>query len=181
MKKALFISLMLIGIMGCQKKELRYTQNSPEIELYKKAIKDYELGNWDALASAYAADAKIGSNATEKNAVSVAANIVAMKEGLTSLASYNFVAEDNEYEMVVTDKGETWVNFWGVWQGRLKANNELIETPVHLTAQFVDGKIVKEFGYWDNAPMVLAIQKLQAEAPLAVTEAPAEQTEATKK
>jgi hypothetical protein len=167
--------------MGCQKKELRYTQNSPEIDLYKKAMKDYELGNWDALASVYAADAKIGNNATEKNAVSVSANIVEMKEGLTSLASYNFVPEDNEYEMVVTDQGETWVNFWGVWQGRLKANNELIETPVHLTAQFVDGKIVKEFGYWDNAPMVLAIQKLQAEAPLAVTEAPAEQTESAKK
>jgi hypothetical protein len=181
MKKVLFISLMLISIMGCQKTEVRYTQNSPEIDLYKKAMKDYELGNWDALASVYAADAKIGSNATEKNAVSVNANIVAMREGLTNLASYNFVPEDNEYEMVVTDEGETWVNFWGVWQGRLKASNELIETPVHLTAQFVDGKIVKEFGYWDNAPMVLAIQKLQAEAPLAVTEAPAEQTEATKK
>jgi hypothetical protein len=180
MKNVFIIALMVIGIMGCQKKEVRYTQNSPEIETFKKAIKDYELGNWDTFALHYAADAKIASNATEKNAISVAANIVVMKEGLANLSSYNFVADKNEYEMVVTDNGETWVNFWGIWQGRLKANNELIETPVHLTSQFIDGKIVKEFGYWDNAPMVLALQKLQAEAPLATIEVSADKSEAPK-
>lgn len=180
MKKVLFITLMVIGMMGCQKKEVRYTQNSPEIETVKKAMKDYELGNWDTFTSHYAADAKIASNAIEKNAISVSANIVVMREGLANLSSYNFVADKNEYEMVVTDNGETWVNFWGIWQGRLKANNELIETPVHLTSQFVDGKIVKEFGYWDNAPMMAAMQKLQAEAPLAITEATADKTETPK-
>ena len=73
--------------------------------------------------------------------------------------------EESEYEMVVTDKGETWVNFWGLWQGRLKANNQLYEIPVHLTAQFIDGKIVKEFGYWDNSPIILAFQQLKEVIP----------------
>ncbi len=27
--------------------------------------------------------------------------------------------ENREYEMVVTDKGQTWVNFWGLWEGTL--------------------------------------------------------------
>jgi hypothetical protein len=38
----------------------------------------------------------------------------------------------------------------------------VLEIPVHLTAQFIDGKIVREYGYWDNAPIVLAIQEIEA-------------------
>jgi len=43
----------------------------------------------------------------------------------------------------------------------LKDNNQLYEIPVHLTAQFIDGKIVKEFGYWDNSSIALALEKLK--------------------
>jgi hypothetical protein len=31
-----------------------------------------------------------------------------------------FLVEDQEYVMVVTDDGETWVNVWLDWQGTLK-------------------------------------------------------------
>jgi len=72
--------------------------------------------------------------------------------------------------MAITDEGKTWVNFWGVWKGTLAANNIVLEIPVHLTAQFIDGKIVREYGYWDNGPIVLAIQEIESAKMAAETE-----------
>ncbi len=75
---------------------------------------------------------------------------------------------ESEYEMVVTDDGEKWVNFWGLWKGTLQANNKTYEIPVHITSQFIGGKIVKEFGYWDNATIMAdmqAMQKAEESAP----------------
>lgn len=168
MKKKMLLVLVIATIAGC-KNEVRYTQNAPEIETYKKAIKDYETGNWESLATHFADTAKIVYNTTEKNAMSLAQAISQNKEDIATLSSYNYIAEESEFEMVVTDQGETWVNFWGLWQGRLKANDQLYEIPVHLTAQFIDGKIVKEFGYWDNGPIILAIQEIEAAAKMAET------------
>jgi ketosteroid isomerase-like protein len=44
----------------------------------------------------------------------------------------------------------------------LAANNKQITIPVHLTIQFIDGKAVTEYGYWDNAPIVAALQEIEA-------------------
>jgi len=155
-----FTSLLFIA---CKNQPQRYTRNSPEIDTFKKSIKDYGLGNWESMKSHYADTAKIIDNVPEKKGISVDENIKQIKNMLGNFSSYGFIADKNDFEMVLTDDGHTWVNFWGVWQGLLKANNQLLEVPVHLTSQFVNGKIVKEFGYWDNAPIVLAMQKIQAE------------------
>lgn len=164
MKKIIIIVLLIASFSSC-KNEVRYTQNSPEIETYKKAIKDYEMANWASFATHYADTAKIAYNTNEKNAMTLAQAISQNNEDIATLSSYNYIAEESEYEMVVTDQGETWVNFWGLWQGRLKANDQLYEIPVHLTAQFIDGKIVKEFGYWDNSSIAIELQKLKENLP----------------
>jgi len=164
MKKIIQIALVIATVAAC-KNEVRYTQNSLEIETYKQVIKDYEMGNWESYTTHFADTAKIIYNTTEKKALTLAQAIALNKEDISNISSYKYVPEESEYEMVVTDKGDTWVNFWGLWQGRLKANNELYEIPVHLTAQFIDGKIVKEFGYWDNSPIVLALWQLKEANP----------------
>lgn len=169
MKKLLLLVVVLITATSCQEKK-RYTQQSPEIETYKKALKDYEMANWESLASHYADTAKVFYNATKKNPKSVAELIEEDKKDATLFETYAFVPEESEFEMVVTDKGETWVNYWGLWQGRLKANNELYELPVHLTAQFVNGKIVKEHGYWNNSEIAIAMINLQKVTPPATEE-----------
>jgi ketosteroid isomerase-like protein len=56
--------------------------------------------------------------------------------------------------MITTDKGETWINFWGLWRGEMKSSGKTYDIPSHITAQFIDGKIVKEYGYWDNSDFV---------------------------
>ena len=34
--------------------------------------------------------------------------------------------------------------------------------PVHLTYRFVDGKIVREYGYWDPTEVLLSLQAIEA-------------------
>jgi hypothetical protein len=168
MKKLLLLVIVLVTVTSCQEKQ-RYTQQSPEIETYKKVLKDYELANWESMATHYADTAKIHSNSTKKGQKTVAQVIEGNKTSLASFSTYSFVAEESDYEMVVTDKGETWVNFWGLWQGRLKSTNALFEVPVHLTARFIDGKIVTEHGYWDNTAITLALMAAQSATPAEAT------------
>ena len=59
--------------------------------------------------------------------------------------------------MVQTDEGEIWVNFWAVWEGTIASNREKLEMPVHLTAQFVKGKIVKEHAYYNTSEIIAAM------------------------
>lgn len=164
MKRILLLTIVIASMSAC-KNELRYTQNSPEIETYKKVIAAYEMGNWESMVTYYSDTAKILNNVTKKNAQTVAQLIAQNKQDAAMFSSWKYVPEESEYEMVVTDNGETWVNFWGLWQGRLTANKQLYEIPVHITAQFIGGKIVKEVGYWDISAFSLDLQQLKEATP----------------
>ena len=78
-------------------------------------------------------------------------------------SSRGFTNEDPEYEMVLTDDGETWVNCWLNWKGTLAANSKEFEMPIHLTYRFIDGKIVREVGMWNSSAIVLELQAIEAE------------------
>jgi ketosteroid isomerase-like protein len=147
MKKVLLTIVCASLLMACNQNK-RYTQQSPEIDTYKQVIKDYEDRNWDSFVTHYADSAKIYNNATQDDAKTLSQFMDRNKQDATMFSSWSYVTKDSDYEMVVTDKGETWVNFWGVWQGT-KASGKTYKLPTHITAQFVDGKIVKEYGYWD--------------------------------
>lgn len=92
--------------------------------------------------------------------------------------SYTIDREGEALEMVVDDKGETWVNYWSVWKGTMAANDKTYETPIHITSQFVNGKIVKAFGYWNNAPLQLDVMALKMAAEKAAMEAVEEENKA---
>lgn len=161
MKNILFTVLVLALFTACEKQQKRYTQQSPEIDTYKKVINDYEKRNWENMAAHYADSAKIMNNVTEENAQTLTELVMMDKDDAALFSSWDYLDKDSEYEMVVTDKGETWVNFWGTWQAELKANDKTYTIPTHITAQFVDGKIVKELGYWDLSKIILDMQALQ--------------------
>lgn len=161
MKNLLVLGLMMLAIISSCDQKQRYTQKSAEIDTYKQVIKDYELRNWESFANHYADTAKILNNATLKNAQTVAQLVEQQKQDAVLFTSWNFVSKESEFEMVITDSGETWVNFWGLWQGKLIANNKIYEVPVHVTIQFIDGKIVREHGYWNVSKLMLDLQKMQ--------------------
>ena len=159
MKNLVLLGLAIVLFISCNKKTERYTQQSPEIETYKAALEDYNNQNWESLVSRYADTANVFFNTT----VPMRANKIPEfhQSTETVFSSRGFVEEGQEYEMATTDEEKTWVNFWGVWKGTLAENNKELEIPVHLTAQFIDGKIVREYGYWDNAPIVMAVQEIE--------------------
>ena len=162
MKRALFLGLALVlSFTACQKQEKRYTQQSPEIDSYKKVIEAYEKRDWESLTIHYADSAKIMNNVVEAEGQTIAELVASDKNDATLFSSWDFVDVESEYEMVLTDKGQTWVNFWGLWKGTLSANNKTYTVPVHATVQFVEGKIVKEFGYWDISKIMLDMQAIQ--------------------
>jgi hypothetical protein len=165
MKNLFLVGLAIVLFTSCNTKPERYTQQSPEIETYKAGIKDYTDQNWESLVTHYADTANVFFNTTVPMKASKIPEFHQNNE--TVFSSRGFVETGQEFEMATTDEGKTWVNFWGVWKGTLAANNKVIEIPVHLTAQFIDGKIVREYGYWDNAPIVLAIQEIEAAAKMA--------------
>jgi len=165
MKKIFIIFLISAVTISCTEKnkeneKVRYTQNSEEINTVKELIQNYENGEWDKYKSHYADTAKIYYNSREsQNIDQVMAN---HREAISGLSSYVFPDEYDEYEMVVTDDDETWVNYWGDWQGTIAENDSLIEIPVHITARFDKGKIVAEHVYYDNSGIMGAYQQLEA-------------------
>lgn len=168
MKKIILLCTMAaLALSACQQGPVRYTQDSPEIDMVKKLISNYNNKSFDT--SMYADTSKTYYN-TNKNPMSASETMDYHKQTDVNYASRGFQNDDQEYEMVVTDDGETWVNCWLQWQCTLAANNKKIEIPIHLTYQFVDGKIVREYGYWDPTAIVMELQKIEAEAKMAEQE-----------
>lgn len=161
MKKFILLGLAIVLFTACEQKDTRYTQNSPEIDIVKKAIDDYNTKQYDL--SIYADTSKTYFN-TKSNPLSVDQTIAYHQANDANYSSRRFLAEDQEYEMVVTDDGHTWVNAWLDWQGELKESGKVINIPIHLTYRFIDGKIVQAVGYWDATEVVLGLQEIERDA-----------------
>ncbi len=161
MKKLIFLGLATVLLLtACQRQEKRYTEQSPEIDTYKKVIAAYENRDWEDLASHYADSAKIMNNVVEKDGQTLAELVAMDKDDASLFSSWDYVDDQSEYEMTVSDDGKTYVNFWGLWKGTLAVNKKTYTIPAHISAQFIDGKIVKEFGYWDLSKIMLDMQAM---------------------
>lgn len=164
--KKLFIVLLICTIaISCNedkkdKEELRYTQDSEQINSYKAAINDYLDGNWEAMKKHYADTAQIFHNT--KDGIKIDRVVQNHQQQLQSFSDYGLVSGEDEYEMVVTDDGNTWVNYWGEWKATPQGSSNEIVVPIHLTAQYENGKIVREYGYWDNGIVMTAMQEMDA-------------------
>jgi len=160
MKKLILLGLSLILFTACEKPKQQYFSESPEIDAVKAGVKAYESQDWDTWKTNFADTAKIYYNSIK--AISPEENIEGSKNMLSNFSSYGFDSKETFIEMVIDKENDTWVNYWSVWKGKLAANDKEIIVPVHLTMQFVNGKIVKEYGYWDNSPLVSAFQEIEA-------------------
>jgi hypothetical protein len=131
----------------------RYTTTAPEIDASKAGMTAYLEGNWDAFRSGYTEDAEIFHNST--SAMTIDETIASLQDGLTSVSSYGW--DDEQYwERIITDEGEVWVYFWGVWEAQHASSDTQFEVPVHIAWLYVDGKVTEEFGFWDSSQSLLA-------------------------
>jgi len=171
MKKLFVLGCVIALFISCNQGPVRYTQDSPEIDTVKQLLANYDSKSYDT--SMYADTSKTRYNSS--SLMSPSETMDFHKENDPNYSSRGFAEKGQEYEMVVTDDGETWVNCWLQWQGTIAANGQELKIPVHLTYRFVEGKIVREFGYWDPTEAVLAMQEIAAAAKAAEDET--EQTE----
>jgi len=160
MKKLFVLGLAIVLFTSCQEKKQRYFDTSAEIDVTKALLKDYHAGDWTAWAGHYADTAKIYHNNIK--GATAEETIASLKQILANTSAYKFDEKSLWYEMVIDKDGETWVNFWGNWKGKLSANGKELIIPVNLTLQFVNGKIVEEYGYYDISEFVLSLQEIEA-------------------
>lgn len=160
LKTLLLFGLTIVLFTSC--KDGRYSQNSPEIETIKAVLNDYDYQNWDTLVMRYADSAKIYHN-TRTKVLTPGELPDYYQNNDVSFTTRAFEDESREYEMITDDKGQRWVNFWGLWKGNLAINNKELVIPVHITTKFVDGKIVREYGYWDRSILMQELQNAMEE------------------
>jgi ketosteroid isomerase-like protein len=158
MKNILLLGLAVIFLAACEKPKQQYFSEAPEIETVKAGIKAYETQDWTSWKANFADTAKIYHNTIK--GITPDENLKGTQEMISTLSSYKFDEKQTFIEMVIDKENETWVNFWSVWKGTIAANNQKLTIPVHLTMQFINGKIVQEYGYWDTAAMVAAFQEI---------------------
>lgn len=167
MKKLILLGMIAVVFTACQNQPQRYFENSTEIETLKSGIAAYEQQDWVSWKANFADTAKIHHNSVK--GLSPDETIKNFQDMLINFSTYGFQDEGSFYEMVVDKDNETWVNYWGVWKGNLMETNEELVVPVHLTAQFINGKIVEEHAYYDSAPIMAALEAIEA-AKMADTE-----------
>ncbi len=141
--------------------DVRYTQQSSEIETVKQHINNYNDMNYDL---AFMADNSYSFFNTKTDSLSKNDLIAYHKANDANYSSRGFLAEDQEFEMVVTDRGDTWVNAWLDWSGTINGSDKAIVIPIHLTYKFEDGKITRELGYWDPSPLMDEMEAIAAKS-----------------
>ncbi len=159
MKKLFLLGLAVILFTACQNQEQRYFSESPEIDSFKASISEYGSGNWEAWHKHFADTAKIYVNSLKSITATVLEN--AQKEMLANFSSYGFQDKGSFIEMVLDSDNETWVYYWANWHGTLKANGQEIDVPVHIASQYVDGKVVELYDYYDTAPITDALAEIE--------------------
>ncbi|MFI1773644.1 nuclear transport factor 2 family protein [Thalassobellus citreus] len=149
MKKLFLIATALVLFIACQNKPQRYFEESAEIETVKAGIKAYEAQDWTKWKANFADTAKIFHN-TNKGATPNEM-MTGMTQMLSNFSSYGFSKKGGVSEMVIDKDGKTWVNYWNNWNGTSKITEKKLVIPVHLTIEFIEGKIVQEYAYYDTA------------------------------
>ncbi|MGM5470431.1 ester cyclase [Flavobacteriaceae bacterium LMO-SS05] len=166
MRKLFLLGLTLILFSACQNKPERFTTASSNIDEVKALLADYKAGNWEGWQSHYADSALVYHNSWDKG-TSPQELAKALKGTLANTSSYDFPEKDSNgennifYEQTIDDDGHTWVNFWGDWRGTLAATGQNIEIPVHLSMQMKDGKIYREYGFYDLSKYTVAMQAIE--------------------
>lgn len=168
-KYTAFAFLIALILFSCKQDTSKnyFTESSPEIDVMRQMIKDYEAGDWEAYKSHYAEGAKIYHNRVNSHPRSIVEAVEDHKAFINQVTNYQYSTTENQtVEMIIDSKGTTWVSFWGVWTGSFAESGNDTEIIVHITSRFVDGKIDQEHMYWDTAPFVLERIWVENRSPL---------------
>lgn len=158
MNKVATLGFAAVLFIAHNEPKRQYTQQSEEIEIYKESLEAYENKEWESFVTFYADTAIIIHNIIESKGIDISEVLQKNKRDEAIFSRWRFIDRYSQFEMVVTDDGKTWVNFRGVREGVLKANNKKYMVPTQINIEFVEGKIVKEIGYWDFSAIAIELE-----------------------
>ncbi len=162
MKKLTLLVLVILFFAACNSNQpIRYASTSPELDAFKLSVKHYLAQDWEQYRQQFTDSATFRNNAPPANEISLDSVITTWKQEHEMFSDIHYVAGEDFFEMIVTDEGEIWVNFWGLWSAVLRANGQKFHIPVHVTARFENGKIVEEHGYWDSSEIAKVLRELE--------------------
>ena len=140
----------------------RYTTTAPEIDAAKAGMTAYLEGDWAKFRSGYAEEAEIYHNSTSP--MTVEETITSLQEALAAVSSYT-LDEEQYWERIISDEGEVWVYFWGTWKAQHASSDTQFEVPFHLHWHYHEGRVIEEYGLWDNSQVMLAEMAAAGGAP----------------
>lgn len=164
MKKLLFVLCAGLLVTACQLPvEKQLFTESVDIDHGKKVMEAYLAKDWDAYPDLFADTAKIwrNKNWTKDEGFTIQQYVDDLSSGLEPISSYTF--ETQTWMSIISDNGNHWVYFWGIWTAHSEATNKDYEMPVHVAMEIVDGKIVQQGEFYSSLELTLDMMTLAQE------------------
>lgn len=162
MKKLSLLIMAALLFTACKEQgPERWTNMSPEIDVAKSLVKDYEDGNWEVWSSHYAEGAEIHHNSVES--ISPQQLQEGLQADIANYSDYGFMQGEEKmfFEQIIDHKGDKWVYFWGTWEGKMKGSTDNYQIPVHLALKFEDNKIVEEHGFYNRSAIDAKLKEIE--------------------
>ena len=158
--------VLLIGVTACQTEQTKkqYFEESPEIEIAKKAVKAFQDGDAETYRSCYSDTVRIWQNQYWTKYPGKTINEqMELFESVHATTEY-YRNEGEIWEMIIQDNGQNWVHYWAETHTKYKGDDEEIIVVGFIAFSVVDNKIVYESAVFDNLPFYLAEQRLKAKS-----------------
>ena len=165
MKNLVLLTVFLFLFSCCpEPTQQKFFTSSEEIDLTNKLVEAYEKQDWVSYRSFFADSAKIWHNMEfdDKVAQTIDEYINQTKPRLAAMDTYKIDWFLNE--MVVDGERGNWVYMWGKWKGKLVPDGNEISIMFHRGFLIKNGKITEDAGFWDNLPLYLEQQRIEADS-----------------
>lgn len=154
---------ILIVIISCKTGQMKkqYYEESPEIEIAKKATQAFQDRDPETYRSCYSDTARLWHNKYwAGNPGNTIDEQMELFKNVWSILEY-YTYEGEIWEMIIQNGGTSWVHMWADLRTKYIGDSVEIELPVHFAFSVIDNKIVYETGIFNDLPFYLAEQRLK--------------------
>ena len=169
MKNVLYI-LVLVLSFSCSTNNVTMTFDDEKSNAIRSHYQNYLKNDVPALQSLWSPDLKIYMNSVEASTVTDISDLITVQHEVFENICMSWTYDENGGEdlgvWVQTTKypasdnnPETAVSHsWFIWSATGKSSGNTITIPVHISFEWADGKIVREWHNFDTTAMMAEIE-----------------------
>lgn len=153
--------MLVLLFAACQQApKATVVTEGPAVENLTKVLNAWVDGDWATYRAAFADTATIVFNTQEFDPDSL------VRWQQVRRASYDKVAYSTDaMESITYENGEVWTHFWGKLTLTIKGTGRVVDVPIHLADNVVNGKSVQQFGYYDALNITNAVREAISAPP----------------